>query len=207
MEWFEFKGCDVGVTYSGGRSAQEAVTGHGRFFYMKEGDAFVWAGGIAGVGVDVWDKYFGPVPENETIWYGPNGLRAALGHKDTGDTLVVTTESFLKAVGEKADKEQADLAAQLSKPLPPERKRLTLEDVKAQAEAQKKQAAELTAHAVAVTRAAAERGDPDCQFRMGERYRDGDGVPKDLEKAREWFGKSAAGGNKAAQKAIESSQK
>ena len=35
-------------------------------------------------------------------------------------------------------------------------------------------------------------------LRMGERYRDGDGVAQDLRLAREWFAKAAAQGDKHA---------
>ena len=41
----------------------------------------------------------------------------------------------------------------------------------------------------------ASRGDAYGQLRMGERYRDGDGVEKDLVKARDYFQKAAAQGN------------
>jgi hypothetical protein len=42
---------------------------------------------------------------------------------------------------------------------------------------------------------AAAKGDPYGLLRMGERYRDGDGVPKDLTKAREYLTKAAATGS------------
>ena len=41
----------------------------------------------------------------------------------------------------------------------------------------------------------ADKGDPYGLLRMGERYRDGDGVPKDLTKAREYLSKAAAAGS------------
>jgi len=41
----------------------------------------------------------------------------------------------------------------------------------------------------------ADKGDPYCEYRMGLHYRDGDGVPKDLDKAREWLQKSADQGD------------
>lgn len=49
----------------------------------------------------------------------------------------------------------------------------------------------------------ASKGDAYGQLRMGERYRDGDCVEKDLSKAREMFSKSAAQGNLAATAALE----
>lgn len=44
----------------------------------------------------------------------------------------------------------------------------------------------------------ADRGDPYGLLRMGERYRDGDGVPKDLSKAREYLTKAANAGDPTA---------
>ena len=41
----------------------------------------------------------------------------------------------------------------------------------------------------------AEKGDASGQYRMGMRYLKGDGVPKDLDKARDYFSKAAAQGN------------
>ena len=48
----------------------------------------------------------------------------------------------------------------------------------------------------------AEKGDSFGLFRMGEHYRDGDGVPRDLDKAREYFTKAAAAGSPAAADAL-----
>jgi hypothetical protein len=48
----------------------------------------------------------------------------------------------------------------------------------------------------------ASKGDDYGQYRMGQRYRDGDGVPKDLQKARQWFAKAAAQGDKIAAKEL-----
>jgi len=44
----------------------------------------------------------------------------------------------------------------------------------------------------------AAKGDPYGLLRMGERYRDGDGVPKDLAKARDCFTKAVAAGSPSA---------
>jgi hypothetical protein len=61
----------------------------------------------------------------------------------------------------------------------------------------------LQAKALKFNQDLADQGDPGGQFRMGERYRDGDGVPKDAAKAKEYFGKSAAQGNRDAARALE----
>ena len=62
--------------------------------------------------------------------------------------------------------------------------------------------AKAEASAVAFNQTAADRGDAYGQMRMGERYRDGDGVPKDETKARDFFAKSAAQGNQDAARAL-----
>ena len=46
--------------------------------------------------------------------------------------------------------------------------------------------------------AAADKGDIYGLLRMGERYRDGEGVPKDLTKARDYLTKAAAAGSPSA---------
>ena len=47
--------------------------------------------------------------------------------------------------------------------------------------------------------AAAERGDPKAQVRLGERYAQGKGVAKDLTKARYWYAEAAEQGDRAGQ--------
>ena len=61
----------------------------------------------------------------------------------------------------------------------------------------------LQANVVKYNQARADKGDADGQLRMGELCRDGDGVPKDEAKARAYFTKSAAQGNKDAARALE----
>jgi TPR repeat protein len=53
----------------------------------------------------------------------------------------------------------------------------------------------ITAKAVAFNQSQADKGDAFGLQRMGERYRDGDGVPKDLVKAKDYLAKSAAAGS------------
>jgi TPR repeat protein len=48
----------------------------------------------------------------------------------------------------------------------------------------------------------AEKGDSYGLFRMGEHYRDGDGVPQDLSKAREYFTKAVNAGSPSAADAL-----
>ncbi len=69
-----------------------------------------------------------------------------------------------------------------------------------EATARKKQ--ELTAKAVKANEEGAARGDAYDQYRLGQRYRDGDGVPKDLSKARALFEKAAAQGDSNAKREL-----
>ena len=84
---------------------------------------------------------------------------------------------------------------------------------KEQIESAKAAAAQAASQRKAATQAAEQRalewnqkqaakGDAFGEFRMGERYRDGDGVEQDLSKAREFFQKSAEQGNAAAVQAL-----
>jgi TPR repeat protein len=66
---------------------------------------------------------------------------------------------------------------------------------KAAAAAQKQAAA---ARALKANQDAAAKGDMFGQLRMGERYRDGDGVEKDLAKAKEYLQKAADAGSPTA---------
>lgn len=44
----------------------------------------------------------------------------------------------------------------------------------------------------------AEQGNPEAQYKVGEMYEQGKGVPKDMDKAKEWFKKSAKQGHRKA---------
>jgi TPR repeat protein len=61
----------------------------------------------------------------------------------------------------------------------------------------------LMANAIAGYERQAANGNADAEERLGEIYRDGEGVEKDPAKARDWFAKSAAQGNKDAIRALE----
>jgi hypothetical protein len=49
-------------------------------------------------------------------------------------------------------------------------------------------------------RKAAEQGDADSQFMIGEMYQNGEGVEKDLKSAAEWLMKAASQGNENARR-------
>jgi hypothetical protein len=66
-----------------------------------------------------------------------------------------------------------------------------------------KKRAEAQANAVKMYQTLAEKGDAYGQFRLGEFYRDGDGVAQDAAKAKELFTKSAAQGNQDAARALD----
>src|ERR1039458_1116485 len=76
-------------------------------------------------------------------------------------------------------------------PLTPEQ----IEAANVKAAADKKASAE---KALKYNQDLADSGDAYGLLRMGERYRDGDGVPKDLAKAREYLAKAAAAGSTTA---------
>ncbi len=81
---------------------------------------------------------------------------------------------------------------------PPPPKPLTPEEIaaaKAKADETKKATNE---KALKYNQDLAAKGDSYGLLRMGERYRDGDGVPKDLDKARDYFTKAAAAGSPSA---------
>jgi hypothetical protein len=50
--------------------------------------------------------------------------------------------------------------------------------------------------------ALAERGDPEAQYKMGERYQSGDGVCKDHEEALKWYLRAGENGNMEAQRVL-----
>lgn len=80
----------------------------------------------------------------------------------------------------------------------PQPHKLTPEEVAAaKAQADRKKAAG-DAATLKFYQEQAEKGDAYGQYRMGIRYLEGDGVPKDLAKARDYLSKAAAQGNKEA---------
>ncbi len=95
----------------------------------------------------------------------------------------------------KVDTEEQQRAAQ--KELDEQRRVAAENAVAAQKAIQdKKKAAE--AKIVKINQDAADKGDEYGLLRMGERYRDGDGVPKDLAKAKDYLAKAAAAGSPTA---------
>jgi TPR repeat protein len=97
---------------------------------------------------------------------------------------------------ERMEKQQADY--QVFKRV--EQEKAAREAMKARDIADKKQAA--AARALKVNQDAAAKGDMFGLLRMGERYRDGDGVEKDLGKAREYLQKAADAGSPTAKEEL-----
>ena len=57
-------------------------------------------------------------------------------------------------------------------------------------------------HAILAYLKRAEQGDADAQYKLGEMYEEGNGVPKNGEKAAEWYGNAADQGHALAQAAL-----
>lgn len=79
---------------------------------------------------------------------------------------------------------------------------LTSDQLAAAKEAAAKKKVENAAKALAYNLKAADAGDSYGEYRMGQRYRDGEGVAKDLRQSREWFAKAAAQGDKLAKEEL-----
>ena len=77
-----------------------------------------------------------------------------------------------------------------------DKQRAAQDEKKQQAQAKKLQA---QAKVLKINQDMADKGDMYGLLRMGERYRDGDGVPKDLTKARDYLTKAAAAGSPTAE--------
>jgi TPR repeat protein len=102
--------------------------------------------------------------------------------------------------GTHQEKQEPDRAGALSKPVmvaPP-----LADERESQDEARKKTMDEAQTKALAWDQSQAEQGDAYGQLRMGQRFRDGDGVARDLVMARAWLSKSAYQGNSHAVKAL-----
>lgn len=81
-----------------------------------------------------------------------------------------------------------------------DKQRAAQDEKQQQAQAKKQQA---QAKVLKSNQDMADKGDEYGLLRMGERYRDGDGVPKDLTKARDYLSKAAAAGSPTAAEELE----
>ena len=98
---------------------------------------------------------------------------------------------------EQIDAAQKEIAAGLAELA---EKQLAARKRAAEIVAAKRQAAD--AKALKWNQDQADKGDAYGLYRMGERYRDGQGVPKDLSKARDYFDKAVAAGSPSAADAL-----
>jgi TPR repeat protein len=112
----------------------------------------------------------------------------------------------IKQLGRQQDKEKTDPAAVSSKTAPAARP-LAADELNGRGEVRKQAMDAARAEALAWNQSQAEKGDAYSQCRMGERYRDGEGVARDLRQACAWLAKSAAQGNPRAIKALLELQK
>lgn len=80
-------------------------------------------------------------------------------------------------------------------------------ELKADADKKQKDNDASTARALKANQDLADKGDEYGLLRMGERYRDGDGVDKDLIKAKDCFTKATAAGSPSAQTELEAMNK
>lgn len=107
--------------------------------------------------------------------------------------VVFLATVFWSAISNNSKVENASVRPPIPEPLTTEQLAATNKIIAQTALEQKKKAG--AAAALKYNQALAAKGDEYGLFRMGERYRDGDGVEKDLAKSKDCFQKSAAAGN------------
>ena len=121
---------------------------------------------------------------------GQNSYGAAL--RDAWFVVVVKAGDSWDAVcGEVGDYSWGEIPTPAAWPMKP----LTPEQIAAAKASIALQKQEAQAAALKYNQDLSDKGDAYGQLRMGQRYASGDGVPKDLVKARELLSKSAAQGN------------
>jgi len=107
----------------------------------------------------------------------------------------------MKHFGKRQDKERPGLASVFSGTVmaahPPTADKLTAQD-----ETRKTAMDEAQAKELAWNQSQAAKGDAYGQLRMGQRYRDGEGVATDMVMARSWLSKSAYQGHAQARKEL-----
>ena len=118
-----------------------------------------------------------------------------------GHILMISTEESMRHFGTHQEKQKPDLADAFSR-LVMVAPHLTMKELNPTDQARIQAMDEAQTKALAWDQLQAEQGDAYGQLRMGERYRDGDGVAKDLVMARSWLSKSAYQGNSHAIKAL-----
>lgn len=212
----KFRDVVITVSFFEGRCAAEYLQAPGES-HWNESEAVALASAIAGS--DKWERV--PTILNAK-WVSPMGVSALLEKGIlASDTLMVMDRSavdqmerFTKAKSDdlvrgfslpvrsggdeqidKAQREalarQADLDKFLAESYAAQAKRTKVLEAQAKA-----------AHLLKWHQEQAEKGMPFAQCSLGKRYLAGDGVPKDLTLARQWFEKAAAQGDPEAKAAL-----
>jgi TPR repeat protein len=212
-ETFLFKHSLVDVTFWNGISAMESFFGAEGEDMISLEKAQLMASADAGYGSGVGDWVFDDIELDYISMHSRSSgfnllLKGTKGGIDVmvggGKFLEVRTEGYGSHFLELEKKAKLDFAASLSGPVKvavPVRV-LTPEELKAQAMAREKKRMEVAAGLKSAYEKAAGKGDDFAELRLGEMYRDGEGVAKDPRQAREWLAKAAAQGNHAAVKAL-----
>jgi len=124
---------------------------------------------------------------------GDENAQLSLGGMYFSGEVVGVPKDLLKAA-EWVRKAAAQGFAEAKKALPEVEAALKKEKVREEREAAEKRAQE-EKEAAEKLRAAAEQGNADAQFNLGNSYFTGQGVTRDYAKAAEWFGKAAEQGH------------
>jgi hypothetical protein len=142
-----------------------------------------------------------PVEENPAVGKTISFLAMQTGTSEyNGDRLELwdlgttpTADDFRKLKAE-ADAQQKAAQKELD-----EQRRIAAEKADAAKKAIQDKKMAATAKVLKINQDAADKGDMYGLLRMGERYRDGDGVTKDLTKARDYLTKAAVAGSPTAE--------
>jgi hypothetical protein len=116
--------------------------------------------------------------------------------EDTAKRIDAVLKTKLTRAGQA--KEDKRLLAERAEAERQDAERQTRERAARQREAERIEAQRSAREQLAQQVTAANAGDNAAQFALGERYRLGRDVPRDIEKAREWYKKAAASGNRIA---------
>jgi TPR repeat protein len=219
-ESFLFKDRPLDVVFVNKVSACEIFYGADGEKMISTEKAQIIASAVTGYGAGVGDWVFSDLTEGHVFMEsrapgftfalsaGKPGVDVMVGG---GQILTVQSQGYLDHFEDLQRRKKAELVASLSGPVakPPAKvpENLTAEQLAARKAAEEAQRAKVMAPVIAYYQRAAEGGDAEAQLRLGEIYRDGDGVAKDAAKACEWFAKAAAQGNKRAEEALDRLEK
>lgn len=212
---YDFKPFTVLVMYSGGRSETESIVCPNGM-HLSDNQCLSLMEVVGGSGP--WNKLASD-RIFETHWETESGLYAWRTHDNIKpDRLVITTKAAVIRMGQSSANKEKGIAAQFGGPVPtdpptqPEaRPVVDPEAVRARLVADREAAKEKAAQAKAAAEEkalkynmdSAERGEVTGQYRMGMRYLKGEGVAKDMLKAREWLAKASEQGHPLAKEELQ----